>query len=457
VLVFSDGADTSSGASLPGVRQRLAAAEVPVDTVAFRTEESTTELLAELSTETGGRPEVAADTEELAGAFRGAVGGFPLQLVVAAEVPADLAGTETRLEVSLDAGDEVLFASIPVVLAVDLGASSLAQAPARRLSPLVQGGLLGLVFLGLLALGLVSLSPLLDARRRRALSDRLEQFRAAPSPPPVPADSDESAVARAALALSERLVRARGLEDRMALRLDRAGMRLRPHEWLLLRALACLTGAILFMLLIHPLLAVPLGALAGWVGTWVYQRVRVDRRRLAFASLLPDALQLVIGSLRSGFSLPQAIDAMARELPDPISSEFGRALGETRLGERLDVALDRVAIRMQNPDLTWAVVAIRVQQQVGGNLAEVLGTTVKTIRERESLRRHVRALSAEGRLSAWILVALPIVMGVFMFSFRPEYMRPLVTQPLGLLMLLAGVVLIVVGGFWMSRVVKIEV
>jgi Flp pilus assembly protein TadB len=234
-------------------------------------------------------------------------------------------------------------------------------------------------------------------------------------------------------------------------------MRLRPHEWLLLRALTCLVLVLLLALFLGPFFGTLLGLVMGWAATELYQRRRIERRVQAFADLFPDALQLVIGSLRSGFSLSQAIDAMVREFPDPISSEFGRALGETRLGGQLEDALERVAKRMNNPDLGWAVVAIRVQQHVGGNLAEVLTTTVKTIRERNALRRHVRALSAEGRLSAWILVALPLVMGFFIFTFRSEYARPLYTHPIGLIMLTTGILLLVVGAFWMSRVVKVEI
>jgi Flp pilus assembly protein TadB len=189
----------------------------------------------------------------------------------------------------------------------------------------------------------------------------------------------------------------------------------------------------------------------------MHQRRRADRRTRAFATLLPDALQLRIGSLRTGFSLSQAIDAMARELPDPISTEFGRALAETRLGVDLEDALERLADRMKSTDLAWAVVAVRVQREVGGNLAEVLETTMDTMRERDALRRHVRALSAEGRLSAWVLIALPIGVGAFMFLFRAEYLRPLYTEPLGILMLSGAVILVAVGAFWLSRVVKVEV
>jgi tight adherence protein B len=112
---------------------------------------------------------------------------------------------------------------------------------------------------------------------------------------------------------------------------------------------------------------------------------------------------------------------------------------------------------MRSADLSWAVVAIRVQREVGGNLAEVLSTVVATMRERDGLRRQVRALSAEGRLSAWVLLALPIGTGALMFLFRQEYVRPLYTEPLGIVMLIIGFLLVVAGGFWMSVAVKVEV
>jgi Flp pilus assembly protein TadB len=164
----------------------------------------------------------------------------------------------------------------------------------------------------------------------------------------------------------------------------------------------------------------------------------------------------VIGSMRSGFSLPQALDSLVRESPDPVATEFGRALAEHRLGADVSDALERLAHRTRSEDLGWAVMAVRIQREVGGNLAEVLQTTVDTMRERGRLRRHVRSLSAEGRLSAWVLIGLPIALGMFMFFFRPGYMAPLVTNPFGVIMLIGGGLLFVIGIFWMSRVVKVE-
>ncbi len=458
VLVLSDGADTASVTTLESALQRLVDAEAPVDTVAFQTTDTVVELLAGISADTGGQAYLAQEGADLGGAFESAAGAFGVRLTVHAEVPPSLSGADSTLHVSVRAGDQTVRTSTPVTLAVDPDAAPPPiTVPAAPLSWLNSTAVIALVFVSLLVLGLVTFSPLLDRSRRRRRLAQVDQFAFARAAPPAAAAQAAGSPVERALAFSERVVHSQGMEGRLAAQLDRAGMRLRPHEWLLLRGMVCVVAAILLALFIPPLVALLLGVGGGWAATELYHRRKAEKRVQAFATLLPDALQLIIGSLRSGFSLSQAVDAMARELPDPISTEFGRALGEARLGEQLEDAMERVAQRMKSTDLSWAVVAIRVQQQVGGNLAEVLSNTVKTIRERDSLRRHVRALSAEGRLSAWILVALPILAAVFIFTFRTEYALPLITDPLGLIMLFMGVVLLILGTIWMARVVKVEI
>jgi tight adherence protein B len=165
----------------------------------------------------------------------------------------------------------------------------------------------------------------------------------------------------------------------------------------------------------------------------------------------------MVSALRSGFSLPQAVDALVREGPEPVAGEFNRALAEIRLGGELEDALDRVATRNNSRDLGWLVMAIRIQREVGGNLSEVMETAVSTMRERGRLFRHVRALSAEGRLSAYVLIALPVGVAAFMFASRGDYIRPLYTTFLGVVMLVTAVVLVAVGAFWLSRVIKVRV
>lgn len=312
------------------------------------------------------------------------------------------------------------------------------------------------VFLTLFLLVLVLVAPTLTFAQRRRRLQQLEQYRLAQVRKALRTTAPGGPLGRTALEITDRVLRSGGLEERFARQLDRAGMNARPHEWVLLRV-AIAVGVGVLLILVFGSIGLPFGLLFGWFSTAAYHRRRARLKNERFASQLPEALQLVIGSLRSGFSLQQALDAMLREVGEPLSTEFGRAMAETRLGMSLEDTLDRLAVRVQNPDLSWAVLAIRVQREVGGNLAEVLTATVEAIRERERLRGHVRALSAEGRLSAWILVALPLGTGAFMFTFRREYISPLVTDPRGALMLLVGVTLLCVGGFWLSRIVRVEV
>jgi Flp pilus assembly protein TadB len=195
----------------------------------------------------------------------------------------------------------------------------------------------------------------------------------------------------------------------------------------------------------------------GWIACRVFVRVKTTKRAMAFEAQLPDALQLLAGALRSGFGLNQAIGSIVREGTDPVAGEFSRALTEVRLGAELEDALDALAERMRSDDMRLVVIAIRTAREVGGNLAEVLQTTVTTMRERVQLRGQVRVLSAEGRISARVLVALPILMVLYLLTFRRSYLNPLVTTGPGIGLSIAGVFLLLAGTFWLSRLVKIEV
>jgi Flp pilus assembly protein TadB len=311
----------------------------------------------------------------------------------------------------------------------------------------------GVIFLGLAALVLTLAWPGSSARARIREIDHFGPGRVTATRTAEP--SAGGAFARTALAATASVVRSGRMEQRIALRLARAGMTTKPHEWVLLQACAVVAGAALLYVLMGWSGAV-VGAALGWLLMTLYRTIRTDRRTTLFNDQLPDALQLVIGSLKAGFSLPQALDSLVREAPEPVAAEIGRATSEHRLGADVSDALERVAVRARSEDLAWAVMAVRIQREVGGNLAEVLQTTVDTMRERARLRRHVRALSAEGRISAWILIGLPIALGGFMFLFRADYLAPLFTERLGQFLVLGGSLLFVVGIFWMTRVIRVE-
>jgi len=195
----------------------------------------------------------------------------------------------------------------------------------------------------------------------------------------------------------------------------------------------------------------------GLAAPWLFLSVRQSRREAAFLGQLPDTLQLLAGSLQAGYSLPQAMDSVIREAKPPIATEFNRALVETRLGLPAEEALDGIAARTHSRDFSWIVMAIRIQREVGGNLAELLGTVAETLRERERLHRQIRSLSAEGRLSAIILAALPFVFTGYLLIKQPDYLRPLYTNPYGIGLSFVGIVLLLVGVEWMRRAIKVEV
>jgi tight adherence protein B len=181
------------------------------------------------------------------------------------------------------------------------------------------------------------------------------------------------------------------------------------------------------------------------------------RRRRMFTALLPDMLQLAAGSLRAGYSLLQGVEAVSQEVSEPMASELKRVLAEARLGRPLEQALEECGARMNSKDFEWAVMAIRIQREVGGNLAELLSTVSETMVSRERLRREVRALTAEGRMSAIVLGLLPAGLGVVMYMVNPGYMSTLFTNSLGKMMFFGSIILAVFGFWWMKKTIEVEV
>jgi tight adherence protein B len=163
------------------------------------------------------------------------------------------------------------------------------------------------------------------------------------------------------------------------------------------------------------------------------------------------------GALRAGFSLQQAIQAVAQDAKAPASEEFGRTVSEVRLGSPLGDALQALSDRLGIIDFEWTVLAIQIQREVGGNLAEILEIISETIRERERLRRQIKTLSAEGRLSAWVLGCLPFAMAILIKLQSPEYLQPLFQNTIGWIMIAIASVGIVIGALWMRNIINIEV
>jgi tight adherence protein B len=183
----------------------------------------------------------------------------------------------------------------------------------------------------------------------------------------------------------------------------------------------------------------------------------IGRRRSKFMAVLPDMLQLLAGSLKAGYSLMQGLEAVSKEIEEPVGREMRRICIEARLGRPLDEALNESAERMQVEDYSWAILAISIQREVGGNLAELLLTVAETMVQRERLRRDVKSLTAEGRMSAIVLCILPPGLLGAMKVINPEYVGLLFTEFIGNVMLGIAAFLMVGGWFWMQKTVKVDV
>ncbi len=256
---------------------------------------------------------------------------------------------------------------------------------------------------------------------------------------------------RATSAIEEALER-HGKRADLGNALSVADVSMKPAEFIAMVGIVAITGGLVGLLLGGPLVAVLVTAVV-CLAVWIHVRRATTKHRAAFADQLSDVLQLVTTALRSGHGITQALESVAEEAEEPARSEFAHVLVEARLGRSLSDSMYDLAERMQSKDLEWVVAAIDINRDTGGNLSEILSAVGATIRERARVARQVRTLTAEGRLSARILGALPIVLLVWQWRVNPDNFA-LMTQGLGLIALVVSVILIAVGMFWVRRLVN---
>ena len=259
-------------------------------------------------------------------------------------------------------------------------------------------------------------------------------------------------------ARTAQLLANRGWSDRLKAGLTAAGMTLKPEEFVLLTIGCGVGGGVgLFVIGRGSIAGALLGLFIGLAIPPLVLRFKAGRREAQFLYDLPDTLTALASSLSSGSSLTQAFDAVARESRGPMQEELQRVIIENRLGTSVPDALEQTAVRMNCGDLQMVVMAIRLQQSVGGNLSTLMKTVANTLRERVKMARHVKALSAEGRMSLWVLMALPIVVALFTAVTRPEYFSIFLTTLPGIVMLVMGSIMMLLGYLWARSIVKVEV
>ncbi|OAE03647.1 type II secretion system F family protein [Arthrobacter sp. OY3WO11] len=286
-----------------------------------------------------------------------------------------------------------------------------------------------------------------------------------PSAPDVPLDrrrpfdpeppSSLTRVALSAVRSFERLLAGRSISLFGRPELENAGLRLSQAEFFLLVGIGAGVGMLVGTVTVGPLVGLLLALLAPFIGKLVLGFL-AGKRQATFDSQLGDTLQLLSGGLRAGHSILRAIDAAAAESQKPTSEEMRRVITETSLGRDLLAALNDTADRMKNEDFIWISQAIQINREVGGNLADVLDQVNETIRERAEIKGHIKALAAEGKFSAYILIAMPFGIVAMLLAVSPNYMNSMFTHPLGWAMIGASFVLMTIGALWMRKIIDLK-
>ena len=291
------------------------------------------------------------------------------------------------------------------------------------------------------ALGVVALATGFYRLRRRAVTSR--RYAALLATEPRPANPDANLQGEVATRSTWQI------ELRHALAVIEArGSTLRGPTI----ALACVCGLVGLATVSTPLIALAVLAAAAAYGFGAS-----DRRRQRVEAQALNALQVLSQGLRAGYSVPQAIALVARHSPEPTASEFSLAAQEISVGVHLADAIARLAMRTANPDYNLVAIIVRVQYEVGGNLAQILDSVGNTLRERFDLRRQMNALTAQQRLSSMILTGLPFGLLAFLFVMDRSFVDPLFTQPIGQILLVVAGVMVLIGWTIMRSMGRIEV
>lgn len=456
IVLLSDGGDTVSASSFKGAMSALEKSGVPLYAIMLPSPESNERALALLSGSSGGRLTSAKRSAELGDLFQS----------IAEEIVGTYKVTYTSLrpktkDIELDivararasSAEAKLSYPNPLYLSAAEQGPLVVPSPAESLARLLAAG--GLAFVCAFCVGLAIMRSVFHERsvlsqvRLYDQEERRGRWRGSLGA--------LSGLRRRWVRVVERTLESRGWAPRVAPAFETAGLPLAPAEYIAYYIGAVAAGVLLLQLLLN---SWPLTIIAAGASTLlpkVLLGAAADRRKRAFETQLPDVLAMLSTSMRGGWTLERAIELAATEAADPAAKEFGRVVAEMELGLSCPTALEHMAARVKSPDFDAAVGGITVQREIGGNLAEVLDTVAETVREREALRRQIRTLTAEARLSAYILIGLPFALLALMLLTSPTYIGALFTTTSGWMIVATAALMLSVGSFWLFRLTKIEV
>ena len=457
IVVLTDGEDTASSVDADDIIQTLAIERIPIDVIALDVLGKPSDALARVVDASGGA--TAVTPEDLAATLRASVTRSATMLTIGTDVPWAQEVDGQRVDVRVtDASGRTFVAGTTVLLPTSALSPAQVEAPPPADS---SSDWWASYLLALGAFAVVSISALTavrliqDYRNRAQVSRVLSHY--SRSNPGLPQNAHPTGSSAGNTSESVLRLLPRTWADGLCQQVDNAGLPLTPTTWLLVQATIMVAAFGLLSLAGLPVVVALLGMLLCGVIIQAIIRSRIEAARRQFDGELADFFTIVASGLRSGLSLAQAVAGAAQGGSDVLARQMRRVTTEVALGMDLADALDGVAARMSSEDLALAVQAVRIQRETGGSLSNILDIAATTVRQRAQLQREVRALSAEGRISALILMVLPIGIFAFFFLTRREYVEVFWTEPAGWIMLGALALILGIGAVWMQRVTKIDI
>ena len=457
IVLVTDGFDDASEASLASTRAALVSSGAALYVVDLNhVGQTDTKNLGGIIARTGGTIISAASEKDVKAAFQSFSTALNSQFVASYKSNA----TQGSVNVTVGLGSQKREVSYVVGAKVEGAATGQVVTKPSSFGPAWlrsgTGALVAFALVGLaMALGAYAFASL-ATKDNSGLTAMLQPYAEDGGMTEGDGALAQTAILQRAVELTEDFAERQGLLVKVEGLLERADLPLRAAEALFFYGAGIVVlglGAIFGIGLVPGLLVTALVAL---VPPAVVNFI-ASRRAKKFVSLLPDTLNLLAGSLRAGYSLMQGVEAVSREVEEPMGKELRRVVTESRLGREIEDSMEAVAARMDSPDFAWAVMAVRIQREVGGNLAELLLTVADTMVQRDRLRRDVSALTAEGKISAIILGLLTIGLGGFMWMSNPVYMAPLSQTGMGQALMGLASVSAGIGFIWMKKIINIEI
>jgi tight adherence protein B len=464
VVVLSDGTDTASASSIQEAALALDTSGASLYAITLDSEDADFAGLRDLAGRVDGQIVAAADARSLLDVYAAIASRLNNQyrityesraadvasVVLSVEAEGVLATAaeqvELGVEASWSAGEEdtaplvITVAEPTVVTAPETGFLQSSEA-------LYLGG--AVLFLAVGAALFIALST--EPKGPSAL-DRLNLSRQSAT---TARWSGLSSIADRASSAAERVLEKQFKRGSLDAKLEKAGIEMRPGEYIVASLGGALGLAALGFAMIGPIQGLIAFVLGLFVSRMVLNR-KLSKRQKKFAEQLGDTLMMIAGSLRAGHSISEALDTVASQSASPTAEEFGRVVSESRIGRDMVDSLYDVADRTGSEDFVWVVRAISINRELGGDLAEILDNVGETIRDRNRLRDQVRALSAEGKVSALILFAMPVLVAIWVQISNPEYMASMTDETAGKFVVGFAVMLLLVGGAWLKKLVNVE-